>query len=166
MFYEDVDFAIQFRHRLPTGEVNNHDGEYIGIDNLFRKVLNFRRKGEGSGRCWNYPDCKAGMFPAELQDILKHVNDGAMKVTDEDMTEYQRLLDLYTESFGYAPPIVGGRRRKTRKARNQKGGADENGADEGFTIGPATLAECAVAVEGRKTRRRRHRGKNSTKRRL
>ena len=158
---DDVAVAIQFRHKLPTGEVNNHVNEYIGINRLFREVLNLRRTGEERGRCWNFPDCNARMFPAELQYILDHVNDGAMKVTDEDMTEYQRLLDLYTESFGYAPPIVGGRRRKTRKARNQKGGADER-----FTLGPATLAECVVAGGGRKTRRRRHRGKNSRKRRL
>jgi len=158
---DDVAVAIQFRHKLPTGEVNNHVNEYIGINRLFREVLNLRRTGEERGRCWNFPHCNARMFPAELQYILDHVNDGAMKVTDEDMTEYQRLLDLYTESFGYAPPIVGGRRRKTRKARNQKGGADER-----FTLGPATLAECVVAGGGRKTGRRRHRGKNSRKRRL
>jgi hypothetical protein len=160
----DVAVAIQFRHKLPTREVNYHVNEYIGIDRLFREVLKLRRIGEGRGRCWNFPHCNARMFPAELQYILDHVNDGAMKVTDKDMTEYQRLLDLYTESFGYAPPIVGGRRRKTRKtrkARNQKGGADER-----FTLGPATLAECVVAGGGRKTQRRRHRDKNSRKRRL
>jgi len=166
---DDVAVAIQFRHKRPTGEVNNHVNEYIGINRLFREVLNLRRTGEERGRCWNFPHCNARMFPAELQYILDHVNDGAMKVTDEDMTEYQRLLDLYTESFGdlytelfgSGPPIVGDNRRKIRRTGNLKGGADER-----FTLGHATLAEYVVAGGGRKTQRRRHRGKNSRKRRL
>jgi hypothetical protein len=156
---EDVDFAIQFRHKRPTGEVNNHIDEYIGIHRLFRDVLDLRRSGEERGRCWNYPQCKARMFPAELQYILDHVNDGDTKVTEENMTAYREKLARYTQSFGDAP-IVGGRRRKTRKARKAR---HQNGGER-FTIGPATLAECAVG--GRKTLRKKRRSNNSRKRRL
>jgi hypothetical protein len=157
---DDVDFAIQFRHRLPTGEVNQHNDSYIGIDNLFGTVLKERTKGESRGRCWNYPDCNAFMYPAELEYILEHVNDGGpeKKVTEEKMREYRTQLDIYTKAFRSAR-LAGGRRRKTRKTRHQNGGADER-----FTIGPATLAECALAGGGRKTLRKKHRRNISRKR--
>ena len=161
--YEEVDFAIQFRHKRPTGEVNEHNTSYIGIDNLFGTVLKERTKAESRGRCWNYPDCKAFMYPAELEHILDHVNDGdpEKKVTEEKMREYRTQLDIYTKAFRSAR-FAGGRRRKTRKTRKTKN--QNGGADERFTIGPATLAECALAGGGRKTLRKKHRRNISRKR--
>jgi hypothetical protein len=158
--YEEVDFAIQFRHKLPTGEVNEHKTSYIGIDSLFGTALKALTKGESRGRCWNYPDCKAFMYPAELKHIWDNLNDvdPEKKVTEEMMREYRTQLEIYTKAFRSAR-LAGGRRRKTRKTRHQNGGADER-----FTIGPATLAECALAGGGRKTLRKKHRRNISRKR--
>jgi hypothetical protein len=94
------------------------------------------------------------MFPAELQYILENVKG----VSEEKMAAYRAALDKYTQSFGEAI-LAGGRRKKGGKTRRkQKGGAEER-----FTIGPATLAECALAGGARKTRRNKNRRNNSRK---
>jgi ankyrin repeat protein len=147
-FNDEVDNAIQFRHSRPSGIVNNHARNYISIDNLFRRILNQRIPDE-RGLCWNFPYCKAHIFPEELEHIL----DNVQGVSDENMAAYRAELEKYKNSFKDLVLTGGGKKaRKTR--RNHKGGA--NGR---VTIGPATLAECALPGGGRQTRR--HRNKNS-----
>jgi ankyrin repeat protein len=159
MTFNNVDNAIQFRHKTPNGEVNNHVDEYIDIDYLFTQVLKTRRAGPERGRCWNYPICTALMYPAELQHILTI----ATGISEENMKTYREELERYTKSFGEAV-IEGGRRKPGPKTRRKlKGGVHD---DERLTIGPATLVECVLKNrEVRKTRRNRHNA-SSRKRRL
>jgi hypothetical protein len=156
----EVNNAIQFRHRTPSGEVNNHVDEYIDLEVLFSDVLKNRRALDARGRCWNYPICQARMYPAELQYILDKV---AADIPEEKMKTFRAELKRYTKSFGEAV-IEGGRRKPGLKTRRKlKGGAH----DERLTIGPATLVACVLNGKVRKTRRRRNRrNASSRKRRL
>ena len=143
---DDVPNVVQFRHRQKNGVINTHDDTFVGIDTLFRKVLNESRYGEALGRCWAYPDCDAKIYPAELRHIL----DTATGLTEEVKAEYEAELNKYARTFGAfygvaaaAGPGVGGRRRHTR--RRQRG--------EGFSLRPAEFAECTVPRRSRRTRR-------------
>jgi ankyrin repeat protein len=65
--------VIQFRHRQADGTVNNHEGEFIGIDSLVNwletMVKNFGI--EDFGYCWNrVGGCTARLFPDEIKDFV------------------------------------------------------------------------------------------------
>jgi hypothetical protein len=95
----EVDNAVQFRHRQLDDTINNHEGDNIAIDTLFRQMLPLHQNPAGAKyrRCWKHPLCQALMFPYELRYILDLARP---RLTPENIALYEENLQNYTRLFG------------------------------------------------------------------
>jgi len=113
---EEVEPAIQFRHRKENGAINNHEDEFIGLETLF-DALDSMIAGHGDaespfGRCvTGVVSCTARTYPQEIAHIL----DTAVGVPAETMRDYREALTTYTELFNkkFAAPAGGMRTPKS-----------------------------------------------------
>jgi hypothetical protein len=107
--------VIQFRHRRANGEINEHENTMIGIPSLIAYLdSSIKERGTSShfGKCWNYPECDATLYPEEIEPF---VGEGEDKVP-------RALFDAYRRAFNeaYAAGRGGGRGR-SRGTRRQRG---------------------------------------------
>ncbi len=150
--YEDVPVGVQFRHRMANGAINQHEGEYVGLDNVFRGLATYPT----FGRCWNYNEgrgCTAPLYPQELAYVLDHVEG----LTAEQRADYQAMLDTYTRRFNRI--FADGFGAEAVAAVAAVGGGNVVVADPDAMFQPAQ-AICSMprtTVKSRKTRRRKWR---------
>jgi hypothetical protein len=109
---------------MANGEINNHEGEYIGVDSLvgfLQASLPWTGADPSFGLCWNSAGgCTARLYPEEVQPFIP-----------------ADLYTTYKDNFNRAFQTMagGGKRkmvfrqqtRKLRRSRKQRGGSDENG---------------------------------------
>ncbi len=106
----DDESIVQFRHRLPDGTVNMHAGagEQIAKSMLFNYVSSTmdQQDSQKFGMCWQYPTCKARLYPQELLAVLDQVE-------EKDPAE-QRIYEQYKTAFN------------AKFAAAQRGGSDSS----------------------------------------
>jgi hypothetical protein len=164
---EDVPNAIQFRHRQIDGSINDHIDEYIGLNRMF-ELLQARMAGtdEHFGQCWNYPICKARIYPEELEHVLNTATD----VSAEDMATYRQVLERYTQEFNrqFAPHRGGARTRirtKTQKRHMKKSRKQYGGTNAPFFVEATDAhAECAPMRPSVKRSRKQRNQRNHRQR--
>lgn len=122
---EDVPNAIQFRHRQQDGTIKEHADEYIALNRLFERIQATMAGTDAHfGQCWDYPVCKARIYPEELE----HVLDNVTNLPAETMANYRQILERYTQEFNrqFARQSGGSRtyKRNMKKSRKQKGGTN------------------------------------------
>ena len=150
---DEVQNAVQFRHKKADGVVNIHDGELIGLENLMINVLqNDRNKNFASaefGECWNSGGgCTAKLYPDEIQDAI---NKSAL--TPEVKAQYETILADYRSKFN----------RKFKVGGRKKGGSLQLRGTQMFPLATDAVADCPLPKKGGKRRTRRKTRKQKRK---
>jgi ankyrin repeat protein len=90
---DDVPNVVQFRHRMENGKINNHNDEYISIDDLFKTIV---LNQYIFGSCWTGKSiCTARIYPQELFKVIEL----AYNLSPEKRKEYVDILDRYEKRF-------------------------------------------------------------------
>jgi len=145
---EDERPVLQFKHKKRNGEINRHEGEYISVKNFFELLerQNAGYKDERFGMCWNFPVCDAQIHPQEVAFIIKTLKEKATQypeITDEDITHFEKIYNIYKNRFNRRFYVQSGGRRTRRR---QRGGENETIAidvNEPFFV-EATDAQCKL----------------------
>jgi hypothetical protein len=147
--HEDGRPVYEFKHVQPDGSIFNHGDQYICAEDL-EELL--RNAGGMEDKCpLDIENCKGKLHPDELKEIY-----------GEDSDVYKNYRERFNDKNK-----VGGRmgrqsRRKTRRNKKFRGGADGTPIISKMTDGSCALPEKKTA--GRRTYKKKAKSTRATKR--